>query len=128
MKKEVEEELEERKEGEFKVRDSEKKKVQSQFRLVLGKEAVDALDDLVDFVNTGFVAGEVARADLAGYLFRNAKRLLSKGELTKIRTEFFDERKALENLIRDSEATGKLPDDIRRILKDQARLNSSDPK
>lgn len=117
------EEIEERKDGEFNGRDGEGKKAQSQFRLVLGKEAIDALDDLVDFVNTGFVAGEVTRADLAGYLFENAKRLLGKSELSKIRNEFFDERKALENLIRDSERVGRLPEELRRLLKDQTKLN-----
>jgi len=95
------------------------KREQSQFRLVLGKDAIEALEQMVSVVNTGFTAGQVSKVDLATYLFKSAHRFLKKAEVLKIRNEFFDERIALKNLIRDSETSGKLPDDLVKMLKDQ---------
>ena len=88
---------------------TENLKSQTQFRVVVGKEASDSLDEAVSFVNDGFAAGSVSRTDLASYLFRNAKKYIGKGELERIRNEFFDERLALEKLVRGQEAGGKFP-------------------
>jgi len=96
---------------------------QKQFRLVLGRKAIEALDGLVDVVNDGFRSGSVSRVQLAGYLFENAKRFLTKSELVRLRQAFFDERKALEHVIRESESTGKLPEEIRKILQSQFRAS-----
>lgn len=98
-------------------------KAQNQFRVVVGKEANDALDELVGIVNEGFTAGSVTKSGLATYLFKNAHRFLKKAEISKIRAEYFDERLALENLVRESEASGKLPDDLRKLLKEQHRAS-----
>lgn len=92
---------------------------QMQFRLVLGKDAIEALEQMVSVVNTGFTAGQVSKVDLATYLFKSAHRFLKKAEVLKIRNEFFDERVALKNLIRDSETSGKLPEDLVKMLKEQ---------
>lgn len=109
----------------------DKSKVQTQFRLVLGKEGMDALDEAVRFVNDGFEAGKVEKGDLATYLFKHASRLIGKAELIRIRNLFFDEKLALENLIRKSETSGKLPEEIRKLLRDQFRTSpeerSKDP-
>jgi len=98
-------------------------KAQNQFRIVVGKEANDALDGMVGQVNDGFTAGSVTKSDLATYLFKNAHRFLKKAEIVKIRTEYFDERLALENMVRESESSGKLPDDLRKLLKEQHRAS-----
>lgn len=102
-------------------------KTQTQFRVVVGKDASDALDGVVAIVNEGFTSGSVSRTDLASYLFKNAKRFIGKTELERIRNEFFDERLALEKLLRSSTTSGKLPDEIRKLLKDQFR-NQPDEK
>lgn len=94
---------------------------QNQFRLVLGREAIEALEASVLVVNDGFLAGSVSKSDLATYLFKNASRFLKPGEIIKIRNEFFDERKALEDLIRKSSESGQLPEELRKLLKDQYR-------
>jgi len=94
---------------------------QNQFRLVLGREAIEALETSVLVVNDGFFAGSVSKSDLATYLFKNASRFLKPGEIIKIRNEFFDERKALEDLIRKSSESGQLPEELRKLLKDQYR-------
>lgn len=106
----------------------EKGKVQNQFRLVVGKLESESLDEMVGVVNEGFSAGEVSRTDLVGYLLLNAKRLLSKAEIAKIRDQFFDERKALDNLMRDSEIEGRFPEELSKILKERFRLNAQDKK
>ena len=92
---------------------------QNQFRLVLGREAIESLDEVVNFVNEGFHAGKVARASLAGFLFRNARRYLSKNDLSKLREECFDERLALDRLLKESEKSGELPEALRKMLRDQ---------
>lgn len=99
------------------------REVQKQFRLVLGRKAIEALDNLVAFVNDGFASGSVSRVQLAGYIFENAKRYLNKSELVKLRQAFFDERKALDQIIRESDSTGKLPEEIRKILQSQFRAS-----
>ena len=104
------------------------KEGQTQFRLVLTKDSMEALDVVVGLVNEGFTAGLVSRSDLAGYLFKNASRSLSKAELVKVRAAFFDERKALEHLIRESESTGKLPEELRKLLKNQYRFSIENQK
>lgn len=96
-------------------------KIQTQFRLVVGKDAVVALEELLSTVNNGFTAGSVTKSDLATYLFTNAHRFLKKAEIVKIRAEFFDERVALEHLIQSSESNGKLPEELRKLLRDQHR-------
>ena len=117
----LEKELEGDKIGEGETKKLRRKSGRVLHRLVLEKEPVEALDELVLKVNDGFTAGEVTRSDLAAYLLLNASRLLGKNEITKIRHAFFDERKALDHLLRESESSGQLPDEIRKLLKDQFR-------
>jgi hypothetical protein len=108
-------------------KDKKGKEGQTQFRLVLTKESMEALDGLVSMVNDGFAAGYVSRSEFAGYLFKNASRFLSKSEIARIRAAFFDERRALDHLIRESESTGKLPEEIRKILKNQFQSSLGKP-
>lgn len=102
---------------------NESSKPKVQFRIVVGKEASESLEAAVHIVNDGFLSGEVTKSDLATYLFRNAKRFLTKAELQKIRNEFFDDRKALEQLMQNSDSSGRLPEEFRKLLKDQYRSN-----
>ena len=103
-------------------------KLQTQFRLVLGKEAIEALDASIASVNDGFAAGKVDRAELATYLFLNASRFLGKSELARIRNEFFDEDTALKNLVEESRAKGRIPDELRKLLRDKYRGRDEDRK
>jgi hypothetical protein len=101
-------------------------KIQTQFRLVVGMEANESLEAAVQLVNDGFLAGSVSKSDLATYFFKNASRFLKPAELVRIRNEFFDERKALEDLIRKSEESGGLPEELKKLLKDQYRSSVED--
>ena len=94
---------------------------QTQFRLVLDREAIGALEKVVETVNEGFGGGQVTKTNIASYLFRNAHKYLKKTEIDKIRSEFFDEKVALQNLIRKSEQEGTLPEELRKLLRDRYR-------
>ena len=71
-----------------------------QFRVVIGKEANDRLEEVVKKVMEEGNLVNVTKCDLAEYVFLNLDRLLNDNDIKKIRSLHFDSMKALRQMSR----------------------------
>lgn len=96
----------------------EQKESQSkeQFRVVIDNKANEALCRMVAKINDGFSAGAISKSDLANYIFSEFEELLNDSRIKEIRKLYFDEKKALEALMRKASGGDGLPQDLRAAL------------
>lgn len=101
---------------------------QEQFRIVINREANLVLEKIVDQVNEGLDSPDVNRSLLANYVFLNLAKYISESDIREIRSLYFDERKALLNIVKSVGAGEDLPEQLSRALKDYLQLSEPSKK
>lgn len=87
-----------------------------QFRVVINREANDALEAFVLDVNSGGDSTQISKSDLANYIFMNLKDLINSGSIDEIRALYFDAKKALEGILKGATKGKDLPENLRDAI------------
>jgi len=96
-----------------------------QFRVVINREANEALEAFVVQVNAGGETFKVAKSDLANYVFSHLNDLLNANAVAEIRAIYFDAKKALEGILKGSTDGSDLPQELREALLKHCGIKSS---
>lgn len=100
-----------------------KTECQEQYRIVIHKDASECLERMLAKVTDGFDAGSVSKSDVANWLILNAANSFGDAEAKEIQKLHFDERKILGSLLRDSKNENKLPETVRKAIREHFGLN-----
>ena len=96
-----------------------KRKHSKQFRVVINEDANESLEKIINLVNSDFNCGEITKSDVADWLFTRLDGTLSETDLKRIQESHLDEKKMLQNLLKDSPGTeSELPPEIRKAIKE----------
>ncbi len=87
-----------------------------QFRVVINREANEALERFVETIADGSESAKISKCDLANYVFCRLGKLLGAAEIGEIRSLFFDAKKALEVILKGANNSEELPEDLREAL------------
>lgn len=87
-----------------------------QFRVVINREANEALEAFVTQVNAGGETTKITKSDLANYVFSHLEALLDGNAVTEIRAIYFDAKKALEGILKGATDGNDLPENFREAL------------
>lgn len=86
-------------------------------RVVISKEADDALKALLAKARDGFDGGEIERGDVVSWLLVNHEKLVSDADIKAIRSLHFDEVLALTRLAKVATQSGELSDELKAQIK-----------
>ena len=86
-------------------------------RVVISKEADDALKVLLAKVRDGFDGGYIERSDLVNWILFNHEKLIGESEIRTIRTAYFDEMLAWNRLTKLANQEGSLSEDLKSQFK-----------
>lgn len=100
-----------------------KSEIQEQYRIVIHKDASDCLEKMLAKVTDGFDAGSVSKSDVAAWLILNAASSFGDSEAKAIQKLHFDERKILGALLRDSRDENKIPEAVRKAIREHYGLS-----
>lgn len=92
-------------------------------RVVISKEADDALKNLLSKARDGFDGGQIERSDIVNWLLNNHEKLVGEAELRQIRSLHFDEMLAWNKLTKLANQSGGLSEELKAQFK--SLLNSS---
>ena len=109
--------------NEEKTEAKSEKEIQEQVRVVINKEASDALESMLTKVTDGFEAGTITKSDLANWLIMITKESFGDSEVRTLRQLYFDERKILAALLRDSKDQNNIPESLKRAIRDHYGLS-----
>lgn len=84
-----------------------------QFRVVIDREANDALESFVAKLNTDSDTSKVSRSDIANFFFQRIDDLVTDAEIADIRAKYFDAKKAIEGILKGGAG---LPGEIQEAL------------
>lgn len=98
------------------------------YRVVIQKDASLVLDELAKKANEGFDAGLITKSDVANYIFTNLAPRLTESDFRSLRSLHFDERKVLSGLLRKSEGTAELPEELKRAIREHCGVLERDKK
>ena len=101
---------------------------EDQYRVVISKELNDLLEKLVERTNDGFDGGEVNKSDIANVVLLNAAKSFSEADVRILRNLHFNERKMLRVLLRKSEDSGDLPEEVKKALRGHYGLSEQNKK
>jgi hypothetical protein len=87
-----------------------------QFRVVINREANEALEAFLGEVLNSGENSKVNKSDIANYVFCRLGKLLGATEIGEIRSLFFDAKKALEVILKGASSSDELPEDLREAL------------
>jgi 3-oxoacyl-[acyl-carrier-protein] synthase III len=90
----------------------------TQCRVVITKEANQELENLVEKIKEGNETVEITKSDVANYVFGNLNKFLSEADIKALKNIYFDERKVLQNLLKQSQEGAELPLEIKRMVRD----------
>ena len=90
----------------------------TQCRVVITKEANQELENLVDKIKEGNETVEITKSDVANYVFGNLNKVLSEADIKQLKNIYFDERKVLQNLLKQSQDGAELPLEIKKMVRD----------
>ena len=107
------------------IENKNKNENQEQYRIVINKDASEVLEKLLAKVTDGFDAGSVNKSDVANWLIMNAANAFGDNEVKAIQKLHFDDRKILGALLRDSKNENKIPESVRKAIRDHYGLNES---
>jgi hypothetical protein len=93
-------------------------KVQDQYRVVINIEANLALEEAVRKVGESYDGGIIDKSGVANYVFTHIARLISETDIKAMRHLYFDEALVLNTIARKAAKEGKLPDDLKRALRE----------
>jgi hypothetical protein len=100
----------------------------TQYRVVITKEANQELEKLVDKVKEGNETVEISKSDVANYVFGNLNKLMSESDIKALKNIYFDERKVLQNILRQSQDGMELPVEIKKMVRDFYGLSDREKK
>jgi hypothetical protein len=98
------------------------------YRVVIQKDASLVLDELAKKANEGFDAGLITKSDVANYIFTNLAPRLTESDFRSLRSLHFDERKVLSGLLRKSEGTAELPEELKRAIREHCGIGDREKK
>ncbi len=84
-----------------------------QFRVVIDREANDALESYVAKLNRDNDTSKVSKSDLANFIFQRIDDLLGDADIADIRAKYFDAKKAIEVILKGG---ATLPGEIHEAL------------
>jgi hypothetical protein len=88
-------------------------------KITVNKEAEEKLMAVIEKVNNGFDSGKVNRQDLASWALTYFANICDAEIIKAIRQDHFDEFAMLEAILRRGKEQGKLPTELRNILRQQ---------
>jgi hypothetical protein len=97
-------------------------KLKDMYRVIISKDAKLVLDDLLKKANDGFNAGEIAKSDIVNALLLNASKYFNEVEIKVLRSQHFDDAKALETLQREIAQGKAIPESVKVFLRSQYGL------
>ena len=103
-------------------------KDKEQYRVVINKKANEVLEEIVENANEGFDAGMITKSDLAVYVFLNLRKFITEADIRNLRILHFDDRKVLSSLLKSSEDSNGLPDELKRALREHFGVSEKDKK
>lgn len=106
----------------------QKNNEEEQYRVIINKEVNDLLESLVSRTNDGFEGGEVSKSDVASMLIQNAAKDFDESDIRSLRSRYFDEKKILRALLRKSGDDGELPENLKKVIREQFGLAESSKK
>ena len=86
-------------------------------KITVTKAAEKAVSEVVCRVNDGFEAGRVNRQDVASWILLKFKETFGAEEIGQIRAIHIDEIAFLESLLKKAKESGKVPVQVRELLK-----------
>ena len=96
-----------------------KQKTEEIVKITVNKEAEEKLMNVMEKVNNGFDSGKVNRQDLASWALNYFASICDAEVIKAIRQDHFDEFAMLEAILKRGKEQGKLPTELRNILRQQ---------
>lgn len=84
------------------------------FRVVINPEANMVLENVLKKVNEGFEAGTVTKSDIANFIFQNIDKYFSENDIRNLRTQHFDDKKVLSNILKNE---NDLPEELKKAIR-----------
>jgi hypothetical protein len=108
----------------------EKSKIenQEQYRVVINKSASEMLEKMLVQVTNGFEGGSISKSDLANWIILNSQESFGEAEIKTIRQLHFDERKILASILKDSKDENRLPENLKRAIREHFGLAEAGKK
>lgn len=103
-------------------------KDEKQFRVVITEESNQELENLLIKIKDDNETIEISKSDIANYMFKNLNELLSDADLKVLKNLYFDERKVLQSLLKQSQGKNELPLEIKKMVRDYYGLNEREKK
>jgi hypothetical protein len=100
----------------------------TQYRVVINKESNLELEKLVAKIKVDSETVEVTKSDIANYIFCNLNKVLSEADIKQLKNIYFDERKVLQNLLKQSQDGAELPLEIKKMVRDFYGLTDREKK
>jgi hypothetical protein len=88
-------------------------------KITVNKDAEEKLMVVMEKVNNGFDAGKINRQDLASWALTYFANVCDHEIIKAIRQDHFDEFTVLEAILRRGKEQGKLPSELRNLLRQQ---------
>jgi hypothetical protein len=79
-------------------------------------------------VSNDFDAGEITKSDIATWVIMSAAQTFSEAEIKLVRQLHFDERKILASILKDSRSENKLPESVKRAIREHYGLTEPNRK
>lgn len=95
------------------------------FRVVINPEANVVLENALRKVNEGFEAGTVTKSDIANFIFQNMEKYFSESDIRNLRTQHFDDKKVLSNILKNE---NDLPEELKKAIRSHYGISERDKK
>ena len=109
-------------EGEMNTEENKKNGPEKIQRITVSKEAQNLLERIKERVNDGFIGGRINLTQMANWILMRFHAELDDTQIKEIRAEHFDEVTMLENVLKLSKESGKVPSDFKALLQKQFSL------
>lgn len=109
-------------EGEMNTEENKKNGPEKIQRITVSKEAQNVLERIKERVNDGFIGGRINLTQMANWILMRFHAELDDTQIKEIRAEHFDEVTMLENVLKLSKESGKVPSDFKALLQKQFSL------
>ncbi len=105
--------------------ETENCETRDQHRVVITKDANEAIDLLVASVNEEFEAGEITKSDIANYVFLNLPRFILESDIKILRAQHFNPKKALTSLLKGKNG---IPEELQKTLRAMCGIGDTPKK
>lgn len=93
------------------------------FRVVVSRDANEALEIVLSKVNAEWDAGKVTRPQLVSHILLRFQAKLSERDIQEIRSHHFDKVAYLESLLKRARETGQLPPELDPLFQDNGHAS-----